>query len=217
MTQPTKQSYPRVDKKCPTCGMDFSVLYSHRNRIYCSEPCSRQRRNRALSPTEEELAGGYRRISLTKGKVCLVDAEDYGYLNQWAWQASLDNGVWYAKRSSADGQTGKRTQIKMHKALLLVGRGLTVDHIDRDGLNNRRSNLRPATHSENMRNRRSFGKTSRFKGVSWCARDKRWLVQVQGNGESIKAYFGSELEAAKAHNEAALRLHGEFAHINVVD
>jgi hypothetical protein len=68
-----------------------------------------------------------------------------------------------------------------------------------------------------MRNRRPFGKTSKFKGVSWCARDKRWLLQVQGNGESVKAYFGSELEAAQAYNEAALRLHGKFACVNIFD
>jgi hypothetical protein len=91
-----------------------------------------------------------------------------------------------------------------------------VDHKNCNGLDNRRENLRKATTAENMRNSMKRGhSSSRFKGVSLVQRTKEWDVSIRMNYESIRiGRFTSEEEAARAYDEAARRLHGEFARVN---
>lgn len=91
--------------------------------------------------------------------------------------------------------------------------GLQIDHIDGDGLNNRRTNLRWATQSQNFANRRPMEGTSKFKGVSRFRR--KWQVKVKLNRESHwVGLFDDEVEAAKAYDAAAIRLFGEYARLN---
>ena len=93
--------------------------------------------------------------------------------------------------------------------------GLDVDHIDGDGLNNRRSNLRACTHTENGRNRKlSKNNTSGLKGVN--AREAgKWQAMIKTSGRILHlGVFDSKMEAAKAYDAAALRLYGEFARTN---
>ncbi len=97
-------------------------------------------------------------IILTQGQVALVDDEDFEYLNQWKWHAqriTSSDHLWYAK-TVMDG-----CPVMMHRVLLLPSHGWSVDHIDGDGLNNRRANLRLATHQQNMMNSRR--RTDRLK------------------------------------------------------
>jgi hypothetical protein len=95
-------------------------------------------------------------------------------------------------------------------------KGMIVDHINRNGLDNRKANLRLATISENCRNRGiRKGASSKFKGVHWCNTRKKWLVGIKLNGHRKHlGSFDNEIKAAKAYDEAAKKYHGQFATLN---
>ena len=150
-------------------------------------------------------------IQLTQGKVALVDDEEFEKLNQFKWCAKKDGNTFYAIRGI---RIGSKTQtIQMHN-FIMNGKG--VDHIDHNGLNNQKSNLRFCTQSENMMNRSKGGNcTSIYKGVSFHKRDKIWRAKIHINGKDIHlGNFISEIEAAKAYNNKAIELFCEFANLN---
>lgn len=110
-----------------------------------------------------------RKISLTQSKFALVDNDDYGWINQWKWFAYKSKQTYYASRIS----TGRH--LKMHRLILgfEIGDGNITDHIDGNGLNNQRANLRKCTNQQNNFNRRlNPDSSSRFKGVTWHKRDR---------------------------------------------
>jgi hypothetical protein len=91
-----------------------------------------------------------------------------------------------------------------------------VDHVNGDGLDNRRSNLRPAINKQNGANRDSWGGRSRFKGVSWSKAHQTWQAHIMTDGRSqFLGYFEVETEAARAYDHAALDAFGEFARLNL--
>lgn len=104
----------------------------------------------------------------------------------------------------------------MHRQILgLTDPKIFTDHKDHNGLNNQRSNLRIATHGQNMANKSPSGK-SKYMGVSWNKNDKKWRSQIRKNRVTI--YLGSyinEIDAAIAYNNKAVEVHGEFANLNV--
>jgi hypothetical protein len=161
-----------------------------------------------------------RTIELTQGYVATVDAEDYDRLIDGPkWQARIDyhadGGVRtvYAKRNvrRADGTW---TTQRMHSALLPDAS--LVDHIDGDGLNNTRANLRPASGAENQRNAsRRRDNTSGFKGVSWDKREGKWRAYIHADGRQRHAgHHADPQTAARAYDAAARELHGEYASLN---
>jgi hypothetical protein len=156
-----------------------------------------------------------RSIKLTQGYETVVDAADFDELNQYKWYAYVrPNRPAYAVRMSR-ALDGRRIEIRMHR-FLLPGVEV-VDHRDGDGLNNRRSNLRPATSVENQRNRgKSRTNTSGFLGVSWHKASRRWHARIQAApGETLSlGYFVDLVEAARARDAAALVYYGEFAVLN---
>jgi hypothetical protein len=105
----------------------------------------------------------------------------------------------------------------MHNLVINIPDGMFCDHINRNGLDNRKANLRPATHTQNIWHRRKFKPYSRskYKGVDFAKDMKRWRARIRVNGKRI--YLGSfknELEAAKAYDHAAKKYHGQFASLN---
>jgi hypothetical protein len=98
-------------------------------------------------------------------------------------------------------------------------KGMVIDHLDGNPLNNQKKNLRICTHSENMRNRNLYvNNTSGFKGVYWHKTTKKWMSYIRINKKSL--YLGiytCPIDAGRAYNDAALKYHGEFAHINKID
>lgn len=155
-------------------------------------------------------------IQLTQGKVALVDDADYLYLNQFKWHIYKQNrNNFYAR--TVIYQNKKRIGIVMHR-LLLKCEGKIIDHISGDGLDNRRSNIRCCTKSENPLNRRiNINNNSGYKGVSWFKVVKKWRAQIQY--KKIVYHLGTyekRIDAAKAYNEAAIKFHGEFAKLNEI-
>lgn len=155
-------------------------------------------------------------IALSRGLVAVVDDGDYAYLSQWKWYAARQLNTYYAMRHQL-GKNGKRTTISMHQVILGTAPGMHTDHIDGDGLNNTRNNLRICNASENARNRQAGrNNKSGYKGVFWNPQNKRWRAKITHMGKGIwLGSFGTPEEAAAAYDRAAIKLHGEFASPNM--
>lgn len=161
----------------------------------------------------------YRLIPLTQCQNALVDASDYDWLMQWNWFASWSKNTksFYAMRRI--WINGRDKTIPMHRQIL----GLKLDD-PRQGdhkepgqtLNNRRSNLRIATQSQNQQNsNKQANNKSGFKGVSLRKDTNKWTAHICVNGKDRNlGYFEDRTEAARAYDAAALRCFGEFAHLN---
>jgi hypothetical protein len=160
-------------------------------------------------------------IPLTQDKVALVDDEDYEYLYQFNWHTSTYRELSYAKRNVRAGTS--HTLSRMHREIFeyrgIDLTGLEVDHINGDGLDNRRSNLRIATHKENLANcaKRSATKDKNhgLKGITFNPKKGRWTAQITVNGvHMVCGDYNTPEEAANAYDEAAIKHFGEFAKTN---
>jgi len=160
-------------------------------------------------PAKRSKAGGkVRRIPLGKGLFAIVDAADYKRLKKYRWHAIPQRRTIYA----ACRKDGRLTL--MHRLIMKAPDGWLVDHIDGNGLNNRRSNLRVCTPTQNCANARPRGGSSRFVGVT--RHDTKWMAQIQCRGEYFYVgRYDDEIEAAKARDRKAYELNGEFAYINL--
>jgi len=139
-------------------------------------------------------------IELTQGEVALVDDEDFEELNQYRWRAHKNGNVFYAERSTRGVKP--RTWVSMHRTLMNAPKGMIVDHIDGDGLNNRRSNLRVVTQRQNLQNMHT-GKSSIYPGVSWHKAVGKWQSQIRINGDyKYLGLFGIEEEAYAVYLKA---------------
>jgi len=156
----------------------------------------------------------HREITLYTGEVALVSAEDYEALSQFRWHRRVaPNGTKYALRTVVT-ERGPR-KVGMHREILNAPKGMEVDHVNGDGLDNRRRNLRLCTPRQNMLNRCSLrGSRSRYKGV--CPHQGRFMVFINpevGNQVYIGSYTTEE-EAAHAYDAAAREHHGRFGRYN---
>jgi hypothetical protein len=168
-------------------------------------------------------------IQLSQGKVALVDDEEFEQLNKYKWTTTYNmNGNFYATRNEYNGK--KVNRIKMHRHLLgLHDARILVDHIDGNGLNNQRKNLRIATKAQNAKNRRKKTGTSKYLGVYVYHQNYRtvsgsysYIYYVASiKNESNKVYYKKfpytpegEILAAKWYDIKAKELHKEFANLN---
>jgi hypothetical protein len=151
------------------------------------------------------------RIPLTQGYVALVDDADAERVSQHRWYPAVHK----AKHTVYAWTRINGIYTRMHHFILETRQ--QTDHRDGDGLNNQRSNLRPATCAQNQQNKYNPRGSSRFKGVSWHKAARKWRVCISANRKAYRfGLFDSELDAARAYNEAARVLHGEFARLNDV-
>lgn len=169
--------------------------------------------------TTEDLCYMAKEIQLTKGKVALVDDSDYEWLSRQRWLV-VDGRRCYA-RSFFKSRRG----VYMHRLILGVEHqpSIQVDHKDGNSLNNQRSNLRLATQSQNQQNRGlSANNTSGFKGVQRRVHRyndgrelERWHAHFKHNNKQIwVGTFNNAIDAAKAYDQRAREVFGEFAYLN---
>jgi hypothetical protein len=149
----------------------------------------------------------------------VVDDEDHARVSAFTW--SVKRGphfIIYAHRSIVT-DNGKQSSQMMHRFIMgITDREIPIDHIDGDGLNNRRNNLRICTALENSFNRRKIRpKSSQFKGVSFVKRSGNWIARLGKGGEVYLGKFNSAEDAARAYNSAAAKHFGSFANFNPIE
>ena len=162
----------------------------------------------------KDTFGDYCKIPLTQGRFAKVDPQDYIWLSQFRWHCKPNINAAYAVRTVTSANKTKR--IYMHRQILNTPPHLVCDHINHDGLDNRRQNLRNCTINQNNANSRSArNASSKYKGVSWNKTRKKWAAYIKKDKKQFNlGLFSSELEAAKAYDQAAKKYHAEFAALN---
>jgi osmotically-inducible protein OsmY len=151
-------------------------------------------------------------IALTKGHVAVVDDEDFSIVSQWKWYAQINlGGVYAARREGSGGRL-----VYMHRLINATPSGMVTDHIDGNGLNNTRANLRTATHRQNAQNQRPQRKKDAATKGAWYdasgKQDKRWRSAIRVNGKlKYLGRYHTQQEAASAYAVAASQLFGQFA------
>jgi hypothetical protein len=210
-----------IEYLCIGCGNIFQRKSTRPPGKFCTKHCY-QNHTRRISYVENDKV----LIPATMNKYVIIDSVDRD-LENFNWSTrhnkSKANENWYV------GRRKNKKLVHMHRVIMerILGRELFtneyVDHIDHNGLNNGRSNLRLATFSENLQNKRKCGcmngknTSSKFKGVNWHSIHNRWMSRIKING--IRKSLGSfkiEKDAAIAYNNAAIEYFGEFAQLNEV-
>jgi hypothetical protein len=140
-----------------------------------------------------------------------IDADSYEKIKNYNWcLLTTKKGRQYAQASR-----NPKTFL-MHRLIAEAPRGCIVDHVDGNGLNNKKNNLRLCTYSDNASNKTpKKGGSSRYLGVSWVSKKKSWVAQIFKNGKPF--YLGGfkvEKDAALAYDRAAKEIHGDFARLN---
>jgi len=162
----------------------------------------------------------FRKILLTQGKFAIVDPEDYYRLAKFKWHLAKSPTSSYAARWQRLQAKNTRKKIWMHHQVIHISKHLLCDHINHNGLDNRKANLRPATVSQNLCNRqkRKSKTRSKYKGLEWDKIQKKWKARIQLNNQRIYlGSFASEIDAAKAYDNTAKKYHREFASLNFPD
>lgn len=160
-----------------------------------------------------------KQIPLSRGKISLVDDTDHHWLSKFNWYAHHNHKLnWYAVRTIREN--GKRRTIGMHRMILGISGNQKTDHINGDGLDNRRCNLRVCTQTQNTRNQKlSRRNSSGYKGVKYneSAILHPWQARITFNGRVLHlGVFTTAVEAAKCYDCAAIHYHGEFARTNAM-
>ena len=152
-------------------------------------------------------------IRMSGGHVAKIDACDLAVASAFGWAAMVKPRTVYAYRTERVGE--KKRTIYLHRVIMGVPQGLQVDHVDGDGLNNCRSNLRLATESQNQCNRRlQQNNASGFKGVYWDAKRGKWRSEIRKLGKKLHlGRFDTPQEAHHAYSAASAELHGEFGRV----
>ena len=157
-----------------------------------------------------------KKIPLTKGYFSIVDEEDYYIIIKHKWCVGLfgvDTKCIYALRR---GRKGESKTVYMHRQIMNASKDCEIDHINGNGLDNRKCNLRVVSHSQNMYNKRKkMNTSSKFKGVSFDKKSRMWDCRIHENGKQIfLGRFKFEKDAAIIYNQAAKLIAGEYCNSN---
>jgi HNH endonuclease len=165
-------------------------------------------RGKRVAPPEPP-SEDVRYIPLTRGKYAIVDAEDFEELSKHKWTLIRRGNSDYA------GRREKGKHISMHREIMNTPDDMVVDHINGNGLNNRKANMRNCTKAQNSYNSRPRGGHSGYVGVTYRKSKGKYEAVIGFRGEKIYVgEFDDEIEAAKARDRKARQLQGEFAYLN---
>ena len=157
-----------------------------------------------------------KQISLTQGLFAIVDDDNYEELSKHKWYASKIGKSYYARRDV--GSPPNRKNILMHRQIMNASSDKDIHHVNNKRLDNRKSNLRECTRSQNLaagNMNRCSKKSSIYRGVGWDKIRKKWWAKITYQGKTINlGRYNRENQAAMAYNVKALRLFGEFACLN---
>ena len=153
-----------------------------------------------------------KKIPLTQNKFALVDDRDFGLLNRHKWFALKGWKTFYAVRNSPE----VNKLVYMHREILNTPARMDTDHINKNGLDNQRQNLRVATRSENLQNQgKQKPNTSGFKGVHWNKGAKKWVAQIKVDKKQVYlGMFTDKITAFEAYKMFCLKHHRLFANTN---
>ena len=149
-------------------------------------------------------------ISLTRGKMAIVDDEDYDYINQWKWQYLP---VGYAARNFKKNDNGVRPLVYMHCMIVPHPEGMQTDHANQNKLDNRRDNLRVCSRSQNYINGGlRADNSSGVRGVVWHRASQKWEASIGYNGKRIHIGLYNDIGcASKAYSNKSRELFGVFS------
>jgi len=159
-------------------------------------------------------------IPLTQGKFALIDDDMFDRVSYFKWHVvkklRTTGIVYYALTNIY--VNGKYTCLLMHRLIMGIPDPLQVDHRNSNGLNNQKHNLRICTGQQNSQNsRKTTNSTSIYKGVSYVTKKNKWRSRIMVNGNPIHlGYYGTEIQAAIAYNNSAIKYFGDFALLNMV-
>lgn len=188
---PTKHSRP-----CPNCGRPMSRYYAKQCRACW----------RSVRPLIDN-GDGTHTVILTRGKTALIDSVDAPRVSTWNW---FMGGNGYAGRTLSGGGTEY-----LHRFILDAGDGEFVDHINRNRLDCRRTNLRTATWAQNVTNSGREPGPSSYRGVTLRCDKKKWVAKVHVDGKAVHlGSFPTPEAAAQAYDAAAIEHFGEYARVN---
>ena len=161
------------------------------------------------------IVGDLAFVELNRGLEAVIDAADVPLVSGFTWYAHKNRNVVYVVRADRSGP--KQRTVSMHRTIAGEPAGLDVDHIDGDGLNNRRSNLRLATKSQNTQNQRiNRRNTSGFKGVSFHKSSGTWRAAIRMNRKRKHlGCFRTPEAAHAAYSAASAEYHGQFGRADV--
>lgn len=164
-------------------------------------------------PNPDDPTGQTMLVPLTKGRFALIDTIDAELIGQHRWYAMQVNHLWYA--ITAIG-VGAGRMVLMHR-MIRADIVIDIDHDNRDGLDNRRRNLRPATKSQNNANRAANAPRSGYKGVRRSSPGGGWTAYIKVMGVHIHlGTFATPEEAARVRDARAVIEFGEFAELNLI-
>lgn len=159
-----------------------------------------------------------REVPLTRGYVALIDAADWPLVQGYSWRAACGkrHRTFYAIAWSGSQKDRSKRTVAMHRLIMGHHPGMEIDHRDGNGLNNTRSNLRIATHSQNQQNKAAKrGTTSQYKGVGWNKNAGKWAAFIRKDRRNFHlGLFVDEAKAARRYDEAARVMFGEWAKLN---
>jgi hypothetical protein len=171
-------------------------------------------KQRSAPNAVEHRADGTTVITLDyKGQplACVVDTADFPLVSMHTWSPSKSRKTFYAVRTLRIN--GKPTIIRMQNLIMVPASGQTIDHRDRNGLNNRRFNLRSATRRQQQQNQKLAGR--KFRGIGWNTENKCWKAMIRINGKNTYiGLFDTPEDAARAYDATAKKHHDEFAALN---
>jgi HNH endonuclease/AP2 domain len=158
-------------------------------------------------------------LPVKDGLCTIVDGEDYEKVKGLTWHLSSHGYASNSKYCGGGRKNAKYKTTKMHRFIL----GLTspkphIDHINGNRLDNRKSNLRIVTQAQNTQNRGlNTNNKSGYKGVTWSKESNKWVAGLTLNKKKYHlGYFADKHDAAKAYNEKALELYGDYARLNEI-